>query len=115
MASYMGISNAICILDNIGIYRGDFLQLDVDVVNENDVPITLDTITVKFKICDAQEEDIVYLEKEGEMVVANENVVRVTLLTADTENLSISKYRYIIELNYETGNKNIGKGYITIL
>lgn len=115
MASYMGISNAICILDNIGIYHGDYLQLDVDVVNEDNKPISLDTITVKLKICDTQEEDIVYLEKEGEILIEDENVARVTLLTADTENLPISKYRYIIELHYETGNKNIGKGFLTIL
>lgn len=115
MASYMGISNAICVLDDIGIYHGDFLQIEINVVNEKDIPISLETVVVKFKICDIQDEEIVYLEKEGEMVVGNESLAKVVLLTRDTEDLTISKYRYIIELNYQTGDKNIGKGFITIL
>lgn len=115
MAGYMGITNPINILSDIGIYRGNFLQLEIDVVDEYGVQIPLDTVRVIFKICDLQDEDIVFLEKEGENSLQNVGVSEIRILTSDTENLSISKYRYVIETIYETGNKSIGKGFLTVL
>lgn len=115
MARYMGIENSLSILSNIGIYRGDLLKIEIDVVNEEDQPIPLDTIVVTFKICDVQDEDIIYLSKNGEMKVGDENIAIVTLSSQDTIDFSISKYRYVVDINYETGDKNIGKGFITVL
>lgn len=115
MANYMGITNPINILSDIGIYRGNFLQLEIDVVDEFEISVPLDTVQVIFKICDLQDEDIVFLEKIGENSLQNDGISEVRLLTSDTEDLSMSKYRYIIEILYETGNKSIGKGFLTIL
>lgn len=115
MSKYMGMTNNLCVLDDIGIFHGDYVILEVNVVNDKDIPISLQTIIVNFKICDIQDEEIIYLEKEGEMTLRDESIAEVVLFSEDTEHLPISKYRYIIELHYETGDKNIGKGYVTIL
>lgn len=112
---YMGLDNSLSVLSNIGIYRGDLLQIEINVVNEYNRPISLETVVVTFKICDVQDEEIVYLSKDGEIKVSDESVAVVTLLSQDTADFTISKYRYIVEINYETGDKNIGKGFITIL
>ena len=112
---YMGIVNQMNILDNIGLYRGEFKNFKIDVLDETGVNIPLDTITVKFKICDLQDDEIVYVEKTGESSLVEEGVSDVRLESSDTEELSMSKYQYIIEIQYETGNKSIGKGYLTIL
>lgn len=112
---FMGMDNDMNILSNIGLYKGEFKKIDIEITNEWGKKISLDTITVKLKICDLQDEDIIYVEKEGIASLIEESVSIVTLESSDTEDLAMSKYKYIVEIHYETGNKSIGKGYITIL
>lgn len=115
MNGYMGITNSLNVLSDIGMYKGDFMQIDVDLVDELNEALPLEGMTVKFKICDLHDEDIVYVEKLGENSIFHEGVSEVKLLSSDTDKLPISKYRYIIEVHYETGNRSVGKGFLTIL
>lgn len=112
---YTGVANEMNILDSIGIYRGEFKRIEIDVTDETDENIPLDSITVNFKVCDVQDEDIIYIEKTGENSPTKRGVSSIRLNSSDTESIPVSKYQYVIEVVYETGNKSIGKGYLTIL
>lgn len=113
--AYMGITNPMNVLEDVGLYRGEFKNFKIELTNERGERLPIDSIEVKFKICDIQDSDIVYVEKTGVPSLAEESVSDIILETADTEDLQMSKYQYIVEMIYETGNKSIGKGYITIL
>lgn len=114
MNDYIGIDNTLNVLPNIGMYKGDFKVLEIDVENEYNRPISISSTSVSLKICDIENEEIVYFEKTGVLDQEKENVSNIQLLSEDTENLPISKYVYVIEIRYDIGTRNIGKGYLTI-
>lgn len=114
MGRILGITNTLCELDDIGLYAGDEQPIEVPVYDRDRKTVPLDTVIVRFMICDYMDDSVVYLTKIGTHDEGS-YIAIINLETNDTKDIPQDKYRMIIEVEYNTGNKNIGKGLITIL
>lgn len=114
MYSGNSFSNPLFVLGDLGLYQGDYKTLDIHLENENGVPVIEEGISIEFIICDIDNEDMVFFTK-----MANKpdmtNIYKLIIESNDTNNIPIGKYRYIINVIYESGDKNVSKGYLTIL
>ena len=104
----------LCVLDDIYIYHGDTKEFKISVFDELNKEVVLDTVTVKFILCEIDEESIIHLEKTG-VNNMKENVSNIKLTSSDTVCIPMNKYTYKIERQYNAGDKNIGKGYFTVM
>lgn len=108
--------NGTCQLENMCMYAGDSknIEVDLEIEDEQNNPTTLESITVKMLICDLYDESHVLLEKTA-ILNRDGGIHEIFLSTQDTIKISIGKYKYVLQMIYDTGEMNIGKGYLTIL
>lgn len=104
----------LCVLEDIFLYQGDFKEINIRVKGKGNSEIILNGVVVTFIVCDIDMEDVVYIEKDG-INKLNNTMSVINILSSETSSIPMGKYRYKIEIKYNTGNKNIGKGYLTIM
>lgn len=109
---YPKIENSINTLSQIGVYRGDYFNLDIDLKDDNNNVIDASKFTGQIAIIDAFMEDIEYLRKTGKI---EGNTLKISLSSSDTKKIPIGKYKYVIEIHLPNGEVKIGKGFILIL
>lgn len=111
----IGSANKINKLEDYTRYFGELIKFDVSIVDENGNPIDLTTVTVKFKLCDLNNHEIVFIDKDCDN--KGGNISQAVINTIDYENANIvpTKYTYEIDVIYNTGDMNVGKGTLTFL
>lgn len=107
-----GIANELNVLDNLQYYREELIKIEVNVSTILGTAVPLDTVTVRFILCEMDKEDTIYIDKVG--VNIGDNVSQIKISSDETKLLIQNKYKYIIELIYNTGDKNVGKGTLLL-
>lgn len=111
----IGSANKLNKLGELSRYFGSLTKIDLDVVDENNAPIDLTTVTVKFKLCDLNNNDLIFLEKEGANIGGNVSQIVINTTDYENSNLVPTKYAYEIDVIYNTGDMEVGRGTLALL
>lgn len=101
-------------LDDEFIYQGESKDFLIHIKKQDASSVDISSMTVRFSITDIIDESIVHISKTGINNV-QEGYSLISFDSKDTETLPISKYRYKIEVTFNTGRNNISKGYFTVM
>lgn len=95
------------------IYAGESLPLEF-IVNKDGNSFPLSAITIQFKMTNYGGTTSILTKDTSKFIIQN-NKALLTLLSADTQNLSYGTYEYIVTFTDSAGNVDKQKGEIEII
>lgn len=108
------IDGKLVVLTDEFIYQGESKDFLIYIKKQDNSSLDISSMTVKFTITDIIDESVIHITKIGINNVS-EGYSLVSFDAKDTSILPICKYRYKIEVAYNTGRNNVAKGYFTVM